>query len=217
MPRHLEALIGLHLVGRVYQDQDGAHSRLRAWLAPRPSQVRGRHRLNARRRPGEQCRRSLAPTSRPSPACPVGELAPRKRIPQAVERVVFTVGIDILIIRGGAGQRRQGANEVSARLEYLQANGTIGADGKTPQRPRLGFRALIRKNQALAAKPSSRIQSSCCFPVEARPPGLLVPSPEELLVLYFSRRRKIRSSFGSDKRTSARRRERLSSPLAFRQ
>jgi hypothetical protein len=87
----------------------------------------------------------------------------------------------------------------------------------TPQRPRLGFRALIRKNQALAAKPSSRIQSSCCFPVGARPPGLLVPSPEELLVLYFSRRRKIRRSFGSDKRTSARRRERLSSPLAFRQ
>jgi hypothetical protein len=87
----------------------------------------------------------------------------------------------------------------------------------TPQRPRLGFRALIRKNQALAAKPSSKNSIIVLFPVGARPPGLLVPSPEELLVLYFSRRRKIRSSFGSDKRTSARRRERLSSPLAFRQ
>jgi hypothetical protein len=49
------------------------------------------------------------------------------------------------------------------------------------------------------------------------PLGLLAPSPEELFVLYFSRRREIRSSFGSDKRTSARRKERLSWPLAFRQ
>jgi len=47
--------------------------------------------------------------------------------------------------------------------------------------------------------------------------GLLVQSPEELLVLYLSRRRNVGSRFGSGKRTSVRIKVRLISPLACRQ